>query len=161
MPRYPVVVLQLLSCARLFATPRTAARQAPLYLPQFAQTHVGRVRGAIQQSHPLLPSSPFPVPSTLCKILIIKKIPPDVYTYPAKHFHTCRLPWPVSKNRLLLHPPAGRGWGSRVGAEGLDGQAHCSTRGPGYTESLVHAASRDNVPRPPTSGHFLKPVILQ
>ena len=35
-----------------------------------------------------------------------------------------------------------------------------STRGPGCTES-VHTTSSDNVPRPPSSVHFLKPIILQ
>ena len=86
-------------------------------LPQLAQTHIHQVRNAIQPSHPLLPS-PFPAPSTLCKISIIKKIPPDVYTYPAKHFHTCRLPWPVSENR-----PCRQGSGTGWGAEGPDDRA--------------------------------------
>ena len=51
------VVVQLLSGVWLFATPWTAAHQAPLvlhHLLEFAQTHVHRVGDAIQPSHPLL-----------------------------------------------------------------------------------------------------------
>ena len=54
--------LQSLSRVRLFATPWIAARQASLsvhhHLPEFTQTHVHRVRDAIQPSHPR--SSPSP-----------------------------------------------------------------------------------------------------
>ena len=53
--------VQSLSRVRLFATPRTAARQASLSFtisPGLAQTHVYWVSDAIQPSHPL--SSPFP-----------------------------------------------------------------------------------------------------
>ena len=55
-----VVVVQLPSCAQLFATPWTAARQASLSLaiPKFAQVHVHFIGDAIHPSHPLIPSSP-------------------------------------------------------------------------------------------------------
>ena len=45
---------------RLFVTPETAARQAPIYhqLPELAQSHIHLVGDAIQLSHPL--SSPSP-----------------------------------------------------------------------------------------------------
>ena len=45
-----------LSCVWLFATPWTAARQAPLSfaVSRFAQIHVHRVGDAIQPAHPLL-----------------------------------------------------------------------------------------------------------
>ena len=56
--------VQSLSHVRLFATPRIAARQASLSItiPEFTQTHVHRVRDAIQPSHsgvisPLISSS--------------------------------------------------------------------------------------------------------
>ena len=43
----------------LFATPRAAACRPPCPSPpEFAQVHVHRISGAIQLSHPLLPSSP-------------------------------------------------------------------------------------------------------
>ena len=54
-------VVQLLSHVWLFATPRTAARQAPVFhrLLDFAQTCVHGVGDAVQPSHPLSsPSSP-------------------------------------------------------------------------------------------------------
>ena len=50
-----------LSCVRLFATPRTAARQASLSFTIFwsmFKTHVHRVSDAIQPSHPLSPPTP-------------------------------------------------------------------------------------------------------
>ena len=53
--------IQSLSRVRLFATPRTAARQAsPVHhrLSELVQTHVHRVSDAMQPSHPL--SSPSP-----------------------------------------------------------------------------------------------------
>ena len=59
--------VQSLSCVQLFATPRTAARQAFLVLKgklsghqllELAQTHVHHVGDVIQPSHPL--SSPSP-----------------------------------------------------------------------------------------------------
>ena len=55
--------LQSLSRVRLFATPRTAARQPGFpvfhYLPEFLQTHVHWAGDVIQPSHPLpLPSLP-------------------------------------------------------------------------------------------------------
>ena len=52
--------VQLLSPVRLFATPRTAARQPPCPppTPRPTQTHVHHVGDAIQPSHPL--SSPSP-----------------------------------------------------------------------------------------------------
>ena len=55
-----VVVIQLLSHVQLFATPWTAARQAPLSITnyQFAQIHVHCVGDAIQSSYPLSPPSP-------------------------------------------------------------------------------------------------------
>ena len=57
-----VVVVQSLRNVILFVTPWTAAHQASFpvlhYLPEFAQTHVHQVSGAIQPSHPLSP--PFP-----------------------------------------------------------------------------------------------------
>ena len=59
--RCHLLVVQLLSHVRLFATPQTATHQVSLsilhHLPEFAQTHVHRVSDAIQPSHPL--SSPF------------------------------------------------------------------------------------------------------
>ena len=59
--------LQSLSRVRLFATPWTATRQASLSItnsPGFTQTHVQRVRDAIQPSHPLsFPFSPSIFPS--------------------------------------------------------------------------------------------------
>ena len=54
------IVVQLLSCVRLLATPLTATSQASLSftIPQFVPTHVRWVSDAIQSSHPLLaPSS--------------------------------------------------------------------------------------------------------
>jgi len=59
--RLVAVVIQLLSHVRLFVTPRTVARQAPLSptISQFAEIHVHWVDDAIQPSHPLLPPSPF------------------------------------------------------------------------------------------------------
>ena len=53
-----IVVVQSLSHIQLFATPWTAAHQAPLSItiPEFAQTQVYWVSDAIQPSHPL--SSP-------------------------------------------------------------------------------------------------------
>ena len=57
-----VVVVQLPSCIRLFATPWTAAGQVSLsltiHLLKFAQVHVLCIGDAIQPSHPLMPSSP-------------------------------------------------------------------------------------------------------
>ena len=57
-----IVVVQLLRNVILFVTPWTAAHQASFpvlhYLPEFAQTHVHQVSGAIQPSHPLSPPSP-------------------------------------------------------------------------------------------------------
>ena len=53
--------VQSLSHVRLFVTPWIAARQASLSInnsPEFTQTHVHRVRDAIQLSHPLLSPSP-------------------------------------------------------------------------------------------------------
>ena len=53
--------VQLLSCVQLFATPRTAARQASLshhQLPESTQIYVHWVGDAIQPSHPLSSSSP-------------------------------------------------------------------------------------------------------
>ena len=55
--------VQLLSRVWLFATLWIAARQASLSIPEFTQTHVHRVRDAIQPSHlcrPLLLLPPFP-----------------------------------------------------------------------------------------------------
>ena len=54
------VVVHSLSCVWLFATPRTAAHQAPLsfYLSEFFQVHIHWVGDAIQPFHPLLPTSP-------------------------------------------------------------------------------------------------------
>ena len=54
------VVVHSLSCVWLFATPWTAAHQAPLsfYLSEFVQVHIHWVGDAIQPFHPLLPSSP-------------------------------------------------------------------------------------------------------
>ena len=58
---------QSLSRVRLFATPWTATRQACLSItnsPGFTQTHIQRVREAIQPSHPLsFPFSPSIFPS--------------------------------------------------------------------------------------------------
>ena len=58
--------VQSFSRVQLFATPWIAARQASLVhhqLPEFTQTHVHRVRDAIQSSHPLSsPSPPAPNP---------------------------------------------------------------------------------------------------
>ena len=58
-----VVAVQSLSCARVFATPRGAARQASLSFAtsqseRVAQTHVHGVGDAIHPCHPL--SSPSP-----------------------------------------------------------------------------------------------------
>ena len=57
-----IVVVQLLRNVILFVTPWTAAHQASFpvlhYLPEFAQTHVHQVSGAIQPSHPVSPPSP-------------------------------------------------------------------------------------------------------
>ena len=57
-----IVVVQLLRNVILFVTPWTAAHQASFpvlhYLPEFAQTHVHKVSGAIQPSHPVSPPSP-------------------------------------------------------------------------------------------------------
>ena len=55
-----VVVLQLLSCVRLFATPDCSTLGFPVlhYLLEFAQTHLHWVSDAIPPSHPL--SSPSP-----------------------------------------------------------------------------------------------------
>ena len=53
-------VVQSPSCVRLFVTLWTSARQASLsfsMLLEFAQVHVHWISGAIQTSHPLLPSS--------------------------------------------------------------------------------------------------------
>ena len=59
--------VQSLSRVWLFATPRTAARQASLSITnsrEFIQTHVHQVSDAIQQSHSLSsPSPPAPNPS--------------------------------------------------------------------------------------------------
>ena len=55
------LLLLLLSRVRLFATLWTAARQASLSVsnsPEFTQTHVHRVGGATQPSHPPSPPSP-------------------------------------------------------------------------------------------------------
>ena len=53
------VVVQLLSCVRLFATSWTEALQVVFHcLPKFAQTHVHWVGDAIQSSHPLSSSYP-------------------------------------------------------------------------------------------------------
>ena len=54
-----VVVVQLLSHVQLFATPGTAACQAPLSftLLELAQIHVHSVGDAIQPYHPLSPLS--------------------------------------------------------------------------------------------------------
>ena len=46
------------SHVRLFATPWTAAHQASLHLPEFAQVHGHCIGDAVQPSHPLSPSSP-------------------------------------------------------------------------------------------------------
>ena len=56
-----VVVVQSLSCVRLFETPQTEAHRLPCpsLFPEFTQTHVHWVSDAIQPSHPLLLSSPF------------------------------------------------------------------------------------------------------
>ena len=57
-----IVVVQSLRNVILFVTPWTAAHQASFpvlhYLPEFAQTHVHQVSGAIQPSHPVSPPSP-------------------------------------------------------------------------------------------------------
>ena len=53
-----IVVVQLLSCVWLFATPRPAARQASLsfhYLPEFAPTPVHWVSDTSYPCHPLSP----------------------------------------------------------------------------------------------------------
>ena len=64
--------VQLLSCVRLFATPRTAARQASLSItrtPEFAQTHVHWVGDAI--SHLIL-----------CRpLLLLPPIPPSIRVF--------------------------------------------------------------------------------
>ena len=54
------VVVQLLSCVRLFTTPSTAAHQVSLSftISEFSQTHVHCMSDAIQLSHPLLSPSP-------------------------------------------------------------------------------------------------------
>ena len=51
--------VQSLCRVRLFATPWTAAHRPPCpsQLPELTQTHVHRVREAIQPSHPLLAPS--------------------------------------------------------------------------------------------------------
>ena len=63
---YIFVVVQLLSCVHLFATPQTDSKDCSTlgssvlhYLLGFAQTLVHWVSDAIQSSHPLLPPSPF------------------------------------------------------------------------------------------------------
>ena len=63
--RVGVVVVQLLSCVRLFVTPGTAAHQASLSfpLPELVQTHVHWFGDAIQPPHPL--SSPSPLAFSL------------------------------------------------------------------------------------------------
>ena len=64
------VVVSLLSCVQLLATPWTAACQAfPVHhqLPELAQTHVHQVGDAIQPSHPL--SSPTPPAFNLSQLL--------------------------------------------------------------------------------------------
>ena len=63
-----IIVVQLLSCVRLFVTPWIAACRASLSFiisqSLFTQTHVHRVSDAIQPSHPLSsPSPPAPKPS--------------------------------------------------------------------------------------------------
>ena len=57
-PQYPCTLVESLSRVRLFVTPWTAACQASLSFPEFAQTHVHWVDDALQPSHPQLPSSP-------------------------------------------------------------------------------------------------------
>ena len=55
------VVVQSLSCVRLFVTPWTAAYQGFSvlhYLPEFASIHVHQVRDVIQPSHALSLPSP-------------------------------------------------------------------------------------------------------
>ena len=54
-------VVQSISCVQLSATPMDCSMPGfPVlhHLPEFAQTHVHRVSGAIQPSHPLLSPSP-------------------------------------------------------------------------------------------------------
>ena len=55
------IVIQSLSCVRLFVTPmdcRVSGFPVLHHLPEFAQTHVCRVGDTIQPSHPLLSASP-------------------------------------------------------------------------------------------------------
>ena len=54
------VVVQLVSCVRLFATPRAAVHQVSLSftISQLVQTHVHRINDAIQPCRPLSPPSP-------------------------------------------------------------------------------------------------------
>ena len=60
MPSYLFVVVQLLSCVWLFATPcSTPGLPVPHCLLEFAQNHVHWISHAIQLSHPLPPSTPF------------------------------------------------------------------------------------------------------
>ena len=59
--KHLLVIVQSLSCIRLFVTPWTATFQASLVLhcfPEFAQCHVHWISEAIQPSHPLLSPSP-------------------------------------------------------------------------------------------------------
>ena len=66
MASSPISSVQLLSRVRLFAIPWISTPGLPVHhqLPQFTQTHVHRVRDAIQPSHPLSsPSPPAPNPS--------------------------------------------------------------------------------------------------
>ena len=62
-----ILLVQSLSCVRLFATPWIGSTPPlPVHhqLPEFTQTQVHRVGDAIQPSHPLLsPSPPAPNPS--------------------------------------------------------------------------------------------------
>ena len=56
--------VQSLSHVRLFATHESQHARPPCPSPEFTQTHVHRVRDAIQPSHPRLsPSPPAPNPS--------------------------------------------------------------------------------------------------
>ena len=66
--KYQFSSVQSLSRVRLFVTPWTAARQASLsiIILESTQTHVHRVRDAIQPSRPLSsPSPPAPIPPSI------------------------------------------------------------------------------------------------
>jgi len=73
--------VQSLSRLRLFATPWIAARQASLsiQLPDFTQTHVHRVRDAIQPSHPL------------SSLFLLPPIPPSITVF--SNESTLRIRW--------------------------------------------------------------------